>query len=142
MWYRHYGIKDVTEIRLVQYGRLGCLDGYRENVHCDVILVADDVEIHAHRAKLAGCNSYFHAMFTNFAEKRQHRVEIKGIDSSALASLIHYIYAAEIQINEENVQVTVIASNRLKSLHKSPYKVVQRMQIVAELTCSCLSIAI
>lgn len=73
---------------------------------CDVILVANGVDIFAHRVILAGCSPYFQAMLTNFAEKTQERIEIKEIDAIALELIVEYVYTAEILITEENFQVS------------------------------------
>lgn len=40
-------------------------------------------------------------------ESRQKKVRIKEIDGWTLGMLIDYVYTAEIQVTEENVQVTV-----------------------------------
>lgn len=81
---------------------------------CDVILVADDVEIHAHRMVLASCSPYFYAMFTSFEESRKARITLQSVDARALELLIDYVYTSNVEVNEDNVQVLLTAANLLQ----------------------------
>ncbi|XP_053475596.1 kelch-like protein 2 isoform X3 [Ictalurus furcatus] len=86
-----------------------------QSVLCDVTIVAEDVEIAAHRVVLAAGSPYFHAMFTGeMSESRQKKVRIKEIDGWTLGMLIDYVYTAEIQVTEENVQVLLPAAGLLQ----------------------------
>lgn len=77
-----------------------------QNQLCDVVLKAGSVEIPAHKVVLASSSSYFYAMFTGeLSESRQNVVTLKEIDSTALEMLVEYVYVAEIDVSEENVQV-------------------------------------
>ena len=80
---------------------------YREKKLCDVILVCGDDEherIHAHRAILSANSDYFYAMFTNdLVESQQTEIALSGIDSSALKSLVDYIYTGKVELNDINV---------------------------------------
>ncbi|XP_037957159.1 ring canal kelch protein isoform X2 [Teleopsis dalmanni] len=86
----------------------------KKNILCDVILVADDIEIHAHKMVLAACSPYFCAMFTGFEESKQTRIALKGIDYRALELLIEYVYTSTVEVNEDNVQVLLTAANHLQ----------------------------
>lgn len=81
---------------------------------CDVRLVADSVEVPAHKMVLASCSPYFHAMFTSFEESRQERIVLQGIDPQALQLLIDYVYSSEVHVTEENVQVSFVTISDLK----------------------------
>ncbi|XP_062348849.1 kelch-like protein 2 isoform X4 [Cinclus cinclus] len=86
-----------------------------QNLLCDVTIVAEDMEIAAHRVVLAACSPYFHAMFTGeMSESRAKKVRIKEVDGWTLRMLIDYIYTAEIQVTEENVQVLLPAAGLLQ----------------------------
>uniref|UniRef100_A0A8C2K4S3 Kelch-like family member 2 n=1 Tax=Cyprinus carpio TaxID=7962 RepID=A0A8C2K4S3_CYPCA len=89
--------------------------GIKKSVLCDVTIIAEDVEIAAHRVVLAAGCPYFHAMFTGeMTESRQKKVRIKEIDGWTLGMLIDYVYTAEIQVTEENVQVLLPAAGLLQ----------------------------
>ena len=78
----------------------------RQKLLCDVLVVAGDTEIAAHRAVLASCSPYFYAMFTgDLAESKADRIVLQEIDGRALALLIDFIYTAEVSVTEDNVQV-------------------------------------
>ena len=73
---------------------------------CDVLVVAGDIEISAHRAVLASCSPYFYAMFTGeLTESKADRVVLQEIDGRALTLLVDFIYTAEVSVTEDNVQV-------------------------------------
>lgn len=77
-----------------------------QNQLCDVVLKAGNVEFHAHKVVLASSSPYFYAMFTGeLSESRQNVVTLKEIDSTALGLLVDFVYVAEIEVTEENVQV-------------------------------------
>ncbi|GAB0093433.1 Ring canal kelch protein [Sergentomyia squamirostris] len=86
----------------------------RQNLLCDIILVAEDMEIPAHRMVLASCSPYFYAMFTGFEESRQERITLQGVDYHALQLLIDYVYTSVVEVTEENVQVLLTAANLLQ----------------------------
>lgn len=96
-----YVISSIEEISIIHQFYCFC----RLNVLCDVVLVADNVEVSAHKTVLAGCSPYFYAMFTKFEERKLDRIVIQEIDSTALELLIEYVYTSEISVTEENVQV-------------------------------------
>ncbi|CAA9994190.1 unnamed protein product [Nesidiocoris tenuis] len=86
----------------------------KQHLLCDVRLVAETVEIFAHKMVLAACSPYFHAMFTSFEESRQERIVLQGVDPYALQLLIEYVYTAEVHVTEDNVQVLLPAANLLQ----------------------------
>lgn len=86
----------------------------RENLLCDVILVAEDVEIPAHKMVLAACSQYFYAMFTGFEESRQDKITLQGVDHVALRLLVEYVYTSVVDVTEENVQALLTAANLLQ----------------------------
>ncbi|XP_008468152.1 ring canal kelch homolog [Diaphorina citri] len=86
----------------------------KQNLLCDVKLIADGVEVAAHKMVLAACSPYFHAMFISFEESKQERIVLKGVDPNALKLLIDYVYSCEIYVTEENVQMLLPAANLLQ----------------------------
>lgn len=80
---------------------------FRQNLFCDVTLIAENMEIPAHKMVLASCSPYFYAMFSGseFEESRQDRITVQGVDFHALQLLIEYVYTSYVDVTEENVQV-------------------------------------
>ncbi len=82
---------------------------------CDVILVAEGVEVPAHRPVLAACSSYFYAMFTGeLSESKAERIQLQEIEGRALSMLVDFIYTSEISVTEDNVQSLLPAANILQ----------------------------
>merc|ERR1719305_1713774 len=81
---------------------------------CDVTLVAENLEVPAHKMVLAACSPYFYAMFTGFTERDSNRVNIHGVDPEALTVLVDYVYTSEVDVTEDNVQCLLPAANLLQ----------------------------
>lgn len=87
---------------------------FRQNLLCDVVLVADMEEVPAHKMVLASCSQYFYAMFTSFEESRQERIVLQGVEVQALRTLVDYAYTSCVHVTEENVQQLLPAANLLQ----------------------------
>lgn len=77
-------------------------------------MVAEGIEIPAHKMVLASCSPYFYAMFTGFEESRQDRITLQGVDYHALQLLVDYVYTSIVDVTENNVQVLLTAANLLQ----------------------------
>lgn len=86
----------------------------KQNLLCDVTLVADGMECPCHKMVLASCSPYFYAMFTSFEESRQDRITLQNVDFQALQLLVEYVYTSLVEVTEENVQVLLSAANLLQ----------------------------
>ena len=80
---------------------------YRQEVLCDVVLVAGATELSCHKVVLCSCSQYFYAMFTGeLSESKSDRITLQEMDPEALVLLIDFVYTSEIHVTEENVQVS------------------------------------
>ncbi|KAM4695338.1 kelch-like protein 30 [Discoglossus pictus] len=80
----------------------------------DVTLVVQGREFPCHRAVLALCSQYFHAMFTGeFQESISAQVEIKDVDAELMETLIDFSYTGRLTINQRNVEGLIRTSNQL-----------------------------
>ncbi|XP_053315508.1 kelch-like protein 30 [Spea bombifrons] len=81
---------------------------------CDVTLRVQGREFPCHRAVLALCSQYFHAMFTGeFQESISANVEIKEVDADMMETLIDFSYTGRLTINQGNVEGLIRTSNLL-----------------------------
>uniref|UniRef100_A0A673CCS3 Kelch-like family member 5 n=1 Tax=Sphaeramia orbicularis TaxID=375764 RepID=A0A673CCS3_9TELE len=87
------------------------MEGYlRTRQLCDVILVAGDRRIPAHRLVLSSVSDYFAAMFTSdVREAKQDEVKMEGVDPDALWVLVQYAYTGT-QPLEDTIESLLSAS--------------------------------
>uniref|UniRef100_A0A1A8Q2K0 Kelch-like 5 n=1 Tax=Nothobranchius rachovii TaxID=451742 RepID=A0A1A8Q2K0_9TELE len=88
------------------------MEGYlRTRQLCDVILVAGDRRIPAHRLVLSSVSDYFAAMFTSdVLEAKQDEVKMEGVDPEALWVLVQYAYTGRLELKEDNIESLLSAS--------------------------------
>ncbi|XP_053398583.1 kelch-like protein 5 isoform X3 [Mercenaria mercenaria] len=77
----------------------------RKHSLCDVVLVAGQRRIPAHRLVLSAASDYFAAMFTNdVREASMEEVKIKEVDPDALAAVVNFAYTGSIELREDTVE--------------------------------------
>ncbi|KAI6656850.1 Kelch-like protein 3 [Oopsacas minuta] len=87
----------------------------KDSLLCDVVLRVDQQDLPAHKCVLAATSPYFRAMFTgNLSESRQSIVQLQQLDSAAVESLIQFSYSGNLEINEQNVLLLIMASGLLQ----------------------------
>ncbi|XP_059021664.1 kelch-like protein 38 isoform X2 [Mustela lutreola] len=92
------------------------LNGLRQNrLLTDVSICAGTWEVPCHRSVLASSSPYFRAMFcSNFRERSEAKVQLKGIDPTTLDQIISYVYTGEVPITAENVLPLMEAASMLQ----------------------------
>lgn len=92
------------------------LNGLRQNrILTDVSICAGAREVPCHRNVLASSSPYFRAMFcSNFRESSEAKVQLKGIESTALDRIVLYVYTGEAHITAENVLPLIEAASMLQ----------------------------
>lgn len=72
---------------------------------CDVILVAGQRRLPAHRLVLSAASDYFAAMFTNdVREATMEEIKMKDVDPDALAAIVNFAYTGSIELREDTVE--------------------------------------
>lgn len=106
----HFKDKGQSSNLLLQLNRLR-----QENILTDVLLCSDNTEIPCHRNVLVSSSPYFRAMFcNNFVERQQTKIDLKGITSTILSSIIDYVYTGLISISMDDVLPLMQAASMLQ----------------------------
>ncbi|XP_026233145.1 kelch-like protein 6 [Anabas testudineus] len=83
----------------------------------DVILSVQGHNFPCHRAILAAASQYFRAMFcSGLKESHEECVEIKGLDSGTMRSLLEYTYTSRALLTHSNVQRILEAASQFQFL--------------------------
>ncbi|KAM9344083.1 kelch-like protein 41a [Pholidichthys leucotaenia] len=110
------GLKD--DLRLFQSTLLqdGLKELLNENKLIDCILKVGDRNIPCHRLIMAACSPYFRELF--FSEDGKEvdgkEVVLDNLDPNIMEAIVNYMYSAEIDINDNNVQDILAVANRFQ----------------------------
>lgn len=106
------------DLRLFQTTLLqdGLKELLNENKLIDCVLKAGDRSIPCHRLILAACSPHFRELFFSADGKEvdQREVVLENLDPNILEGIVNYMYSAEIDINDNNVQDILAVSNRFQ----------------------------
>lgn len=107
------------ELRLFQSTLLqdGLKELLNENKFVDCSLKVGDRSFPCHRLIMAACSPYFREIF--FTEdgkevENTHEVVLEDVNPSILDMIIQYLYSAEIDLTDENVQDIISVANRFQ----------------------------
>ncbi|XP_066121819.1 kelch-like protein 38 [Saccopteryx bilineata] len=92
------------------------LNGLRQNrILTDVAICVGAREVPCHRTVLASSSPYFRAMFcSDFRERGEARVQLRGIAPGTLDQLVLYVYTGEAQITAESALPLLEAASMLQ----------------------------
>uniref|UniRef100_A0A3P9N5E3 Kelch-like family member 41a n=1 Tax=Poecilia reticulata TaxID=8081 RepID=A0A3P9N5E3_POERE len=106
------------DLRLFQSTLLqdGLKELLNENKLIDCVLKVGDRSIPSHRLILAACSPYFRELFFSVDGKEEDRKEVvlENLDPNVMEVIVNYLYSAEIDINDDNVQDIFTVANRFQ----------------------------
>jgi hypothetical protein len=80
--------------------------------YCDLTFIVDCEKFPCHRIILASSSPYFEALLTHkFKENNLDSISLYDIKPDIFSLLLHYIYSGQIELDENNVQDLLIASD-------------------------------
>ncbi|XP_075045464.1 kelch-like protein 36 [Mixophyes fleayi] len=87
----------------------------QKGLFCDVILVADDQRVPAHRNFLSACSDYFNSMFTiGMREVHQKEVELVGASYIGLKAVVDFLYTSDLTLDGGNTDYVLETSHLLQ----------------------------
>lgn len=106
------------DLRLFQTTLLqdGLKELLKENKLIDCVLNVGDRSIPCHRLIMAACSPYFRELFfsEDGKELKQKEVVLENLDPGVMELIVNYMYSAEIDINDNNVQDILGVANRFQ----------------------------
>ncbi|XP_075685526.1 kelch-like protein 41 [Rhinoderma darwinii] len=105
------------ELRLYQSTLLqdGLKELLDENKFVDCFLKAGDKSLSCHRLILAACSPYFREFFlSDEIEEKKKNVELDNVDPSVMEAILKYLYSADIDLNDGNVQDIFALASRFQ----------------------------
>jgi len=84
-------------------------------IYCDLTFIVGCEKFPCHRIILASSSPYFQALLTHtFKENNLNSIELRDIEPQIFSLLLHYIYSGKIELDDNNVQEILIASDMLQ----------------------------
>lgn len=90
----------------------------KENKFVDCILKVGDRSLPCHRLIMAACSPYFRELYftEDGVEKKDSSKEVvlENVDPTIMDMIVNYLYSADIEITDENVQDVFAVANRFQ----------------------------
>uniref|UniRef100_A0A9J7XX61 Kelch-like family member 41a n=2 Tax=Cyprinus carpio TaxID=7962 RepID=A0A9J7XX61_CYPCA len=108
------------DLRLFQSTLLqdGLKELLKENKLVDCILKVGDQSLPCHRLIMAACSPYFRELYftEDGVEKKDSSKEVvlESVDPNIMDMIVNYLYSADIEITDENVQDIFAVANRFQ----------------------------
>lgn len=106
------------DLRLFQSTLLqdGLKELLNENKLIDCVLKIGDRSIPCHRLILAACSPYFRELYFSEEgdESEEKEITLENLDVNIMENIVNYMYSAEIDINDNNVQDILVVANRFQ----------------------------
>ncbi|KPP70576.1 hypothetical protein Z043_110585 [Scleropages formosus] len=106
------------DLRLYQSTLLqdGLKELLNENKFVDCILKVGDRSLPCHRLIMAACSPYFRELFFSEEGKAEgnNEVILENVDPAIMDMIVTYLYSAEIELTDENVQEIFAVANRFQ----------------------------